>query len=215
MRFAKWKLVLSVIAVSAVTMLGVGPAAASGCYAPSVTFHLDYDAGNFFLNQAPPGAATAKYLDSPVLSRAGGNPYTVIGEWDDGYVGSLAGCVLGSLNPLHVWLGLRNSDDQGTNFDLKAEVHFQGSAPASPIVLVATAERLCIKGLTRNPALAQEIISSFSPPPPNLRDGEYSLTLYARIGSSACGGHASATGLRVYYDSAARDSRFGVNFTGG
>ena len=31
--------------------------------------------------------------------------------------------VVAGLSPLHVWLGLRNSDDVGTQFDVRAEVH--------------------------------------------------------------------------------------------
>ena len=53
-----------------------------------------------------------------------------------------------SLNDLHVWLGLKNSDDQGTNFDLRVEVNKNGA-------LVASGETYCITGVTRNPVLAK------------------------------------------------------------
>ena len=229
MRNATLKLVLSVIAVSAVTMLGAGPAAANGgCIAPSVIFYLHFNPtppppppqnppNPLVLVTTPPAGSVAKFLDSPALKRTGTYPYpyTLIGEWDDGYVGNIVGCILEAVSPLHVWLGLRNSDDQGTNFDLKADVLFTSNAPGSPTVIVASTEKLCIKGLTRNPALAQEIISGFPPPLHVAGDGEFSLTLSARIASPACGGHANATGLRVYYDSADRDSRFDVEFAGG
>ena len=81
-------------------------------------------------------------------------------------------------------------------------------------VLVATAEQTCIKSLTRNPALAHEIVKAF-PPALHPREGEVTLTLYARIGTpqSTCGGHNGATGLRLYYGSDDRDSQFDVAFS--
>src|SRR5262245_29612612 len=155
MRMTALKLVLAVFSVSAVIVLGAGRAAAPPP-APCPVFHLHISGGNLVLDTTAPGAGTANFLDSPILSRAGGNPYQLIGEWEDGFVSG--GCVVEDLSPLNVWLGLRNSDDQGTNFDLRAEVYFKGSAPNSPTLLVAAADQLCIKGLTRNPARAQEII---------------------------------------------------------
>ena len=162
------------------------------------------------LSSLPPDAGSAKFVDSPFLSRAGGNPYQEIEEWEV-QIATLAppfvSCSLASLGPLHVRLGLRNSDDQATNFDLKAELYLdQGSGP----VPLATAEQRCIKGLTRNPDLSREIIAAFSTPPQVVPAGHFVLKLYARIGTpqSTCGGHVAATGLRLYYDSADRDSRF-------
>jgi hypothetical protein len=219
MRIAALKLVLSVIAVLVVMVLGVGRAAADGSPScPDPTFHLDLSGVNLVLDTTAPGVGTAKFVDSPVLSRAGGNPYQLIGEWDDGYVGNTTvGCFLDSLSPLHVWLGLRSSDDQGTNFDLRAEVYFEPNPPGSSTVLVASSEQLCIKGLTRNPALAQEIVLSLPLIQHVSGDGEFFLNLSARIGTpqSKCGGHGSTTGLRVYYDSADRDSRFDTLYLGG
>ena len=219
MRTTALKLVLAVISVSAVIVLGAGRAAApppAPC--PDLIFHLRTSGGNLVLDTTAPGVGTATFLDSPVLSRAGGNPYRLIGEWESGFVDgrTVAGCALEALSPLHVWLGLRNSDDQGTNFDLRAEVYFKGSGPNSDPVLVAAAEQLCIKGVTRNPARAQEILGSLQPTefPVGDGDGEFLLKLSARIGTpqNTCGGHASATGLRVYYNSADRDSRFDMFF---
>jgi hypothetical protein len=230
MRIAALESVLSIIAVSAVTMLGAGPAAAivvcqiSGPTSgptSEVTFHLHSFGSNpveFTLPTIAPVAGPAKFVDSPALKRTGTYPYpyTLIAEWDDGYIGNNSvNCVLQSLSPLEVWLGLRNSDDQGTNFDLRADVSFTSSVPNSPTIVIATTEALCITGLTRNPALANEITSTFPAPLHVAGDGEFSLTLSARIASPACGGHANATGLRVYYDSADRDSLFDALFSGG
>ena len=221
MRISALKRVLAVIGGLAVFVLGAGRAAADGSAGcPDVTFHLHNNKGNLVLVPALPAGSTTAFIDSPVLSRAGGNPYQLIGEWEDGYVGNINPvCFLEGLSPLHVWLGLRNSDDQGTNFDLRADVIFQSNAPGGPTVLVASVEQLCITGLTRNPALAQELVRTLSPLLRTVSgDGEFFLDLYARIGTAkppaTCGGHGSATGLRVYYDSATRDSRFDTIYDG-
>src|SRR5262245_16083844 len=52
--------------------------------------------------------------------------------------------------PAHLWLGLRNSDDQGTQFDVLVELLRNGTVVASGL------ER-CITGLTRNPSEAREV----------------------------------------------------------
>ena len=84
-------------------------------------------------------------------------------------------------------------------------------------VLVATAEQTCIKGLTRNPDLAREFAHALPLTQIVWGDGDVVLKLFARIGTpqSTCGGHASAAGLRVYYDAADRDSRFDLDFEPG
>ena len=46
---------------------------------------------------------------------------------------------LTALSPAHVWLGLKNSDDVGTNFDLKAEIYRNGS-------LIGSGETLNVPG---------------------------------------------------------------------
>jgi hypothetical protein len=216
MRTSALKLALAVISGLAVIALGNGRAAApppDPC--PDVVLHLRTAGGNLSLDTAAPGAGAASFVDARGLSRARGNSYKLIGEWD-GYVDTDAGagCVLEALGPLHVWLGLRNSDDQGTNFDLRAELYFKGSGPGASTDLIATADQLCIKGLTRNSARAQEIVSPLVLFGPIVDEGEVFLKLYGRIGTpqQTCGGHASATGLRLYFNSAERDSRFDMFF---
>ncbi len=56
-----------------------------------------------------------------------------------------------------MWLGLRNSDDQGTQFDLKAELT---ADPSTGTTVVYSGELLCITGVTRNPSKAQEVMVS-------------------------------------------------------
>lgn len=124
---------------------------------------------------------------------------------------------LDTLTALTVWAGLKNSDDQGTAFDVRAEVRVNGA-------VVASGETLCVTGLTRDPSRARPIEVSFpSATPVDAGDGdELSLTVLARIGTDGTGArckgqgasHASAAGLRVYFDSVLRPSAFGVGIGG-
>jgi hypothetical protein len=114
-----------------------------------------------------------------------------------------------SLAPARLWVGLKNSDDQGTPFDLRAELFKNGS-------LIASGVTPCVTGVARNPGLAKEVLVAFA----DLADDsvspgdELSLRMLARIGTrpdgARCPGHASATGLRLYYDAAGRPSRLGI-----
>jgi hypothetical protein len=109
------------------------------------------------------------------------------------------------------WMGLKNSDDQGTWFDIKAEVFVNDNS--NP---VAEGVTRCVTGITRNPAQAKEVmvpLGSLSVGP-----GDVKLKVSTRIGTnpdgSMCGGHSNAVGLRLYYDAVSRKSGFtldGVN----
>ena len=59
-----------------------------------------------------------------------------------------------------LWIGLKNSDDQGTQFDLRAEVFIED---AYGFRLVAVGETRCITGVTRNPNKAKEVTVTFDP----------------------------------------------------
>jgi hypothetical protein len=112
--------------------------------------------------------------------------------------------MLAGLGDVRVWLGLKNSDDQGTRFDLRVEVLKNGSQP------VAAGQLTCITGVTRNPASAKEVAVTLDPfSPVSFGTGDVlSLRVLARIGSGAgCGGHSNATGLRLYFDAVSRSSR--------
>lgn len=114
-----------------------------------------------------------------------------------------------SVAPAHLWVGLKNSDDQGTRFDLRTDLYQNGS-------LVSSGTSLCVTGVTRNPSLAKEVWVPFGAVTSgSLRSGdELELRVLTRIGTKAdgsrCGGHANATGLRLYYDASLRPSRFGT-----
>lgn len=110
----------------------------------------------------------------------------------------------------------QNSDDQGTQFDLRTEVSINDT-------LVAKGETRCITGVTRNPSKAKEVSVEFE----SLSDGSLasgdvlSLTVLTRIGNNPdntkCAGpggsHSNALGLRLYYDSTNRPARFGAEIT--
>jgi hypothetical protein len=162
-------------------------------------------AGALILNAHAPTASAAQTQDSPSVNFAGGNLWKDIGTWN---AGQLSGNLTG-LTSLSVWLGLKNSDDQGTQFDLRAEAYRNGD-------LIAEGLTRCIAGLTRNPALAKEAIVQFGNTPPVALEGDtLTLKLSTRIGTEAddtkCSGpggsHNNAVGLRVYFDAATRQSR--------
>ena len=144
------------------------------------------------------------------MSLSGDNPWKEIGSWRADTSSSVGS--LNSLGNIGVWLGLKNSDDIGTRFDLKAEIYKNGE-------MVSSSETNCITGIVRNPGLAKEVTSSFSSFSPVSFNGSsdlLSLKLLTRIGTngqgSFCGGHSNATGLRVYFDSTDRSSSFGSEF---
>lgn len=115
-----------------------------------------------------------------------------------------------TLGPGNFWIGLKNSDDQGTQFDLKTELYKNG-------VLISKGETLCITGVTRNPSPAKEVVV----PSTQVLDGAYdtgdslSLKVFTRIGTnsdgSKCSGpggsHNNAVGLRLYYDVPSQPSK--------
>jgi sugar lactone lactonase YvrE len=113
---------------------------------------------------------------------------------------------LATLGPVTVWLGLKNSDDIGTYFDLRVDLLKNG-------VAMATGETKDIRGITRNPSLAKEVIVSFVSISDNqLMPGDVlSMKILTKV--TASGGHSNAVGLRLYYDSTSRLSRFGMEIT--
>jgi hypothetical protein len=183
-----------------VTEGGIGLATS---YPPQVNLFLHDGAS---LDDKSPTAPTAKYKDSPSIKFSGGNPWKEIGTW--AAPSSLTAGNLEALGGLDVWLGLKNSDDQGTNFDLRAEVCRNG-------VLMASGETYLIKGVTRNPDKALKVTVSFGSFLSVNFDGSadtLSLKILTRIGTDGNGnfggGHSSAVGLRLYFDAVSRPSMF-------
>lgn len=115
--------------------------------------------------------------------------------------------------PAHVWLGLKNSDDQGTQFDVRVAL-YAGDA------LVAEGVALCIAGVTRNAGSAKDAAIIFGPSAGSPTSGDTLVfKLSTRIGTNPdgtkCAGHSNAVGLRLYYDALSRPSRLGAGVGGG
>ncbi|MGH7165241.1 MAG: hypothetical protein ACREIS_06930, partial [Nitrospiraceae bacterium] len=160
------------------------------------------------LDPTAPTATTAKSKDSTSINFSGGNPWKEVGTWPADP--ALTTGTLSVLSDLHVWIGLRNSDDQGTNFDLLGEVYKNGA-------LVSSSLTRCVTGVTLNANQAKEVTAGFAPFPAVAFNGtsdQLSLKVWTRIGTNAdnskCAGHNNAVGLRVYFDSPTRSARFGT-----
>ena len=160
-----------------------------------------------FLDAAAPTATAARYKDSGVVRAGLQNPWVEIGAWA-GQPAFVSGTFTG-LDDLHGWVGLKNSDDQGTQFDLRAEVWKNG------LELVGAGETACVKGLVRDPALAKETVVPFDLFSPVDFDGATDfliLKVLTRIGAHCSGpSHVSAIGLRFYFDGVTRPSRFALS----
>ncbi len=162
-----------------------------------------------FVDENVPVGTIAKYSDSKAIKFAGGNSWKEIGTWTADPAFSTG--TLDAVGDLEVWVGLKNSDDIGTRFDLRAEVYRNDS-------LVASGETYCIQGVTRNPALAKEVSVSFDLLVPdssfNGTSDVLRLKILTRIGTDGaggfCGGHSNAVGLRLYHDAETRPSSFEV-----
>jgi hypothetical protein len=153
-----------------------------------------------FLDNTSPTATTAKFKDSVAVNRT---TYQEIGTW--AAAPAVSAIRLNSLGDLRVWIGLKNSDDQGTYFDLRAELRKNG-------VVIAFGETKNIQGVTRNPSNAKEVTVSFGA----IADSQFnpgdvlSVKILTKVADS--GGHNNAVGLRLYYDAVSRPSRFGAVF---
>jgi uncharacterized protein DUF6923 len=120
---------------------------------------------------------------------------------------------LTALEPARLFVGLKNSNDRGAAFDLEVELARNGEPMASGLAR-------CVVGLSRDPAPVSVNFDPFSPV--SAKSGDvFSLKVSARMGTnpddSRCAApgqtHTSAVGLRLHYDSADHDSRFGATIT--
>jgi Bacterial Ig domain len=146
-------------------------------------------------------------LTATVMDEAGGveqTPAVAVTVANGGAASSIA-----ETEPGKLWVGLKNSDDQGTRFDLRVALYLNNAQVAEGIMR-------CVTGLTRNAAQAKEVTVPFgSISSHQLAAGSVmALRVSTRIGTnpddSRCGGHANAVGLRLYYDAAGRPSRLGA-----
>jgi hypothetical protein len=114
------------------------------------------------------------------------------------------------------WIGLKNSDDQGTQFDVQAELYLNGG-------MIGIGENLCVTGVTRNPSYAKEIAIPFnSLMNPIYDSGDVlSVRVLTRIGTTPSGqkctgpggSHNNAVGLRLYYDAPTKASNLAAEVT--
>ena len=208
MRSIKKLLSLSLVAAVVVTgLFGVIASPVSAVTSGTdINYYLHGTAPALTLDTAAPTGATAKYVDSPSIKR---DAYKVIGTWQDLTAASTT-LQLTSLSPLHVWLGLKNSDDQGTNFDLKAEVLKNGTPVAEGVK--TNIQGVCRVNNDNTLKQMKEVTVTFG----SITDRAFSagdqlgLRIWAKV--TATGGHSSAVGLRLYYDAAQVNSRFDATF---
>jgi hypothetical protein len=110
-----------------------------------------------------------------------------------------------SLAPASAWIGLKNSDDVGTNFDLLAEVSRNG-------VLIGSGQVNGVSGGSSgfNNAVQRAINLSLAPAAAICTGETLSIKLSVRIGAT---GHRSGT-ARLYYNDGQANSRFGLTVGG-
>ena len=82
---------------------------------PSIYLHQT--GSSLILNGTAPTATSPKFKDSPGLAFGGGNPWREVGTWKAPT--SLFAARVEVFKDLHVFVGLKNGDDEGTRFDVK------------------------------------------------------------------------------------------------
>jgi hypothetical protein len=175
-------------------LFAVIPAA---CFAADFYLHT---ATADIIDNIAPTATEARFKDSPALTRS---EYREIGIWSGAPLGSAMR--LDSLGELRAWVGLQSSGDQGTQFDLRAEIRRNGIA-------IAAGESTRISGITHVQNLAREVTVSFGAISTHqFAAGDVlSVRVLAKVADS--GGRNGASGLRLYYDAVGRASRFRAIF---
>jgi len=144
---------------------------------------------------APPGTV-AKYKDSLSVNRTA---FKEIGTWTHAVPSGMT-LQICPLTALRVWVGLQNSDDQRTCFDLRAELLRNGAQ-------IASGETRNIQGVTHNPDKAKEVVLDFGPISDRYFNSGNILSLRILTKVTATGGNSSAVGLRLYYDAVSRASK--------
>jgi hypothetical protein len=115
---------------------------------------------------------------------------------------------LSALSPAKVWLGLKNSDDVGTKFDLKAEAYVGG-------VLVGSGQLNAVPGGSSgfNNASLQSIPLTLSAPINAGAGSSLSIKLSVRI---TCSGNTHTSGTaRLWFNDGQAASGFGATIGGG
>ena len=191
---------------------------------PAITFEPAFDSANRMVvgyNSYLGGNFVGVYNDPP---GPGTDPDTYLndfGSWPSGvafdandnlYVGDanrarllvyhkpLVHSLLQSLSPARIWVGLKNGDDVGTNFDLKAEV-----LRSSTVIGSGQIDNVPGGGSGFGHAALRTIGLVLSSTPVPFASGEtLSIRLSVRIGAT---GHRSGT-ARLWYGDAQANSHF-------
>ena len=165
------------------------------------------DGGSFSPMSGTFGGTTANVsATTPAFTTTGVHTVCVRGTDVAGNVGATT-CISVLAPVATVFVGLKNSDDQGTNFDVQVDMLKNGTVVASGLVR-------CVTGLIRTPSSARQVAIPFTSGNgvPAVSGDVVAFRVSARIGTNpdgtACGGHASALGLDLYYDSTTQNSRF-------
>jgi hypothetical protein len=111
------------------------------------------------------------------------------------------------LSPVQEWIGLKNSDDVGTNFDLKAEVY-------KNTTLIGSGETLNVSGGSSgfNNAKNRAVALALSQSNVSFLAGDkLSIKLYVKV--TAVGGHRSGT-ARLWFNDAQADTHFDATING-
>jgi hypothetical protein len=113
-----------------------------------------------------------------------------------------------ALSPAHAWIGLKNSDDVGTNFDLLAEVLRNG-------VVIGSGEIDNVPGGSSgfNNAKDRVITLALGAPSHSAVCAGDTLSIRLSVRVTASGGHNSGT-ARLWYNDGAANSRFDVTVAG-
>lgn len=110
---------------------------------------------------------------------------------------------LSSLSPAKVWIGLKNSDDVGTKFDLKAEAYRDG-------MLISTGQLNSFTGGSSGFANAHLATIPFDPFSPFVVPSGTELKIQVLV-RNACTGSAHNSGTaRFWYNDSAANSSFGA-----
>ena len=165
------------------------------------------DGGSFSPMSGTFGGTTASVsATTPAFTTTGAHTVCVRGTDVAGNVGATT-CISLVAPVATVFVGLKNSDDQGTNFDVQVDMLRNGNVVASGLVR-------CVTGLVRTASSAKQVAIPFTSGNgvPAVSGDVVAFRVSARIGTNpdgtACGGHASAVGLDLYYDSTTQNSRF-------
>jgi hypothetical protein len=158
------------------------------------------------LNTTAPTGTTAKYRDSPSINFNNGNVWQSAGTWLG--AASLTTTTISSLGDVHLWLGLKNSDDVGARFDVRVEAYKNGT-------LFASGETRCVQSLASGANNAKEVVVAFDAFTAMTFNGSsdvLSIKQLTRVGTNAtgglCGGHSNAVGIRSYFDASNRATTF-------